>query len=300
MTDFDCAENSFLPEQRQKKAEQAEQSIVKKYRRQIWLPFLDAVKRYRLLSEGDRVAVCISGGKDSMLAAMCMRRLQKYSVFPFHVEYIVMDPGYSPENRRRIIENTELLGLPVHVFNTKIFDVVAGTNRTPCYLCAKMRRGCLYKFAAELGCNKIALGHHFDDVIETILMSMLYGAEVRTMMPKLHSTNHPGMELIRPLYLVREHDIIAWRNYNELRFIRCACRFTENCAREESGVVSKRQEVKELLQLLRRANPNVDKSIFHSVENVNLEAIVGYRDSRGTHSFLDSYGVPGGADDENA
>lgn len=276
------------------KEEQAERSIVKKYRRQIWLPFLNAEKRYRLLSEGDRVAVCISGGKDSTLTAMCMRRLQKYSDFPFHVEYVVMDPGYSPENRRLILENAGLLGLPVHVFDTKIFDIVAGTDRTPCYLCAKMRRGCLYKFAAELGCNKIALGHHFDDVIETILLSMLYGAEVRTMMPKLCSTNHPGMELIRPLYLVRERDVVAWRDYNGLRFLRCACRFTENCAREGSGTVSKRQEVKALLQTLRRTDPNIDKNIFHSVANVNLEAVTGYRDSLGRHSFLDSYGVPGG------
>lgn len=281
------------------KAEQAEQSIVKKYRRQIWLPFLDAVKRYRLLSEGDRVAVCISGGKDSTLTAMCVRRLQKYSDFPFHAEYVVMDPGYSPENRQRILENAELLELPVHVFDTGIYNIVAKTDRTPCYLCAKMRRGYLYKFAQELGCNKIALGHHYDDVIETILMSVLYGAEVRTMMPKLRSTGHPGMELIRPLYHVRESDIIAWRNHNDLQFIKCACRLTENCVLGDSGVGSKRQEVKEMLRKLRRTNPNIDKSIFHSVENVNLEAVVGYRDSDGPHSFLDFYGDPGGENGEH-
>ena len=279
-------------------AEKAEQSIVKKYRRRIWLPFLDAGYRYRLLSEGDRVAGCISGGKDSSLTAMCMRRLQKYSDFPFRVEYVVMDPGYSPENRQRILENAELLELPVHVFDTRIYDIVAKTDRTPCYLCAKMRRGYLYKFAAELGCNKIALGHHYDDVIETILMSVLYGAEVRTMMPKLRSTGHPGMELIRPLYRVRESDVVAWRDYNGLQFIKCACRLTENCALGDSGVISKRQEVKELLRRLRRTNPNIDKSIFHSVENVNLEAVVGYRDARGLHSFLDSYGGSGDAGGE--
>jgi len=217
------------------KYEQVERSIVKKYRRQIWLPFLTAVREYQLIQEGDRVAVCISGGKDSMLMAKCVQHLQKYSDFPFEAEYLVMDPGYNEINRQRVTENAELLHLPVHVFETNIFDVVAKTEQSPCYLCARMRRGHLYQKAQELGCNKIALGHHFDDVIETILMSILYGAEVKTMMPKLHSTSHPGMELIRPMYKVHEADILAWRRYNELQFIQCACRFTENCVLGDNG-----------------------------------------------------------------
>ncbi|MCI1956052.1 MAG: tRNA 2-thiocytidine biosynthesis protein TtcA [Oscillospiraceae bacterium] len=271
------------------KFEQAERSIVKKYRRQIWLPFLSSVKKYRLIREGDRIAVCISGGKDSMLMAKCVQRLQKYSDFPFQAEYLVMDPGYNAVNRQRILDNAELLHIPIRIFNTKIYDIVAKSDRSPCYLCAKMRRGCLYKQARELGCNKIALGHHFDDVIETILMSMLYGAEIRTMMPKLHSAHYPGMELIRPMYLVKEADIIAWRTYNDLRFIQCACRLTENCALGDSGGNSKRQEMKELIRRLRRINSNIDKNIFHSVENVNLEAVIGYRTAGGPHNFLEQY-----------
>jgi tRNA(Ile)-lysidine synthase TilS/MesJ len=271
------------------KFEQAERSIVKKYRRQIWLPFLSSVKKYRLIREGDRIAVCISGGKDSMLMAKCVQRLQKYSDFPFQAEYLVMDPGYNAVNRQRILDNAELLHIPIRIFNTKIYDIVAKSDRSPCYLCAKMRRGCLYKQARELGCNKIALGHHFDDVIETILMSMLYGAEIRTMMPKLHSAHYPGMELIRPMYLVKEADIIAWRTYNDLRFIQCACRLTENCVLGDSGGNSKRQEMKELIRRLRRINSNIDKNIFHSVENVNLEAVIGYRTAGGPHNFLEQY-----------
>lgn len=267
--------------------ERAEQSIVKKYRRQLWLPFLSGVKKYRLIQEGDRVAVCISGGKDSMLMAKCMQHLQKYSDFPFNVEYLVMDPGYNAENRQKIIDNAGTLRLPVKIFDTKIFEIAEKTDRTPCYLCAKMRRGCLYKHARELGCNKIALGHHFDDVIETTLMSMLYGAEIRTMMPKLHSAHYPGMELIRPLYLVREADIIAWGHYNDLQFLRCACRFTENCASGRSG--SKRQEMKQLIARLRNENPNIDKNIFYSVENVNLETVIEYRKGGERHNFLDDY-----------
>lgn len=269
--------------------EQAERSIVKKYRREIWLPFLSAIKEYQLLQEGDRIAVCISGGKDSMLMAKCMQHLQKYSDFPFAVEYVVMDPGYNEVNRQRIVDNAETLGLPVRIFETKIFDIVAKTDRSPCYLCAKMRRGYLYRQAQELGCNKIALGHHFDDVIETTLMSMLYGGEIKTMMPKLHSTSHPGMQLIRPLYKVRESDIIAWRRYNGLEFIQCACRFTENCVLGDNGGGSKRQEMKELIKKLRRSNPNIDKNIFHSVHNVNLEAVLGTRAGEETHSFLEDY-----------
>lgn len=271
------------------KYEQVERSIVKKYRRQIWLPFLTAVQEYRLIREGDRVAVCISGGKDSMLMAKCVQHLQKYSDFPFEAEYLVMDPGYNEINRQRVTENAELLHLPVHVFKTNIFDVVAKTEQSPCYLCARMRRGHLYQKAQELGCNKIALGHHFDDVIETILMSILYGAEVKTMMPKLHSTSHPGMELIRPMYKVHEADILAWRRYNELQFIQCACRFTENCVLGDNGGGSKRQEMKELIKKLRKINPEIDRNIFHSVGNINLETVLGYRQGEERHSFLDDY-----------
>lgn len=267
--------------------EQAERSIIKKYRRQLWLPFLSAVKKYQLIQQGDRIAVCISGGKDSMLLAKCMQHLQKYSDFPFEVEYLVMDPGYNAENRQKIIDNAAVLRLPIHIFDTRVFEIAEQSGRTPCYLCAKMRRGCLYKHAQELGCNKIALGHHFDDVIETILMSMLYGAEIRTMMPKLHSLHYPGMELIRPLYLVREADIIAWKRYNSLEFLQCACRFTENCASGNSS--SKRQEMKQLIEQLRRENPNIDKNIFHSVENVNLETVITYRKGNIIHDFLDDY-----------
>jgi tRNA 2-thiocytidine biosynthesis protein TtcA len=271
------------------KYEQVERSIVKKYRRQIWLPFLTAVREYRLIQEGDRVAVCISGGKDSMLMAKCVQHLQKYSDFPFEAEYLVMDPGYNEINRRRVAENAELLRLPVHVFETNIFDVVAKTEQSPCYLCARMRRGHLYQKAQEFGCNKIALGHHFDDVIETILMSILYGAEVKTMMPKLHSTSHPGMELVRPMYKVHEADILAWRRYNELQFIQCACRFTENCVLGDNGGGSKRQEMKELIKKLRKINPKIDRNIFHSVGNINLETVLGYRRGEERHSFLDDY-----------
>lgn len=267
--------------------ELAERSIVKKYRRQLWLPFLSAIKKYRLIQEGDCVAVCISGGKDSMLMAKCMQHLQKYSDFPFKVEYLVMDPGYNSENRQRIIDNAASLHLPIRIFDTRVFEIAEQSGRIPCYLCAKMRRGCLYKHAQELGCNKIALGHHFDDVIETILMSMLYGAEIRTMMPKLHSQHYAGMELIRPLYLVRETDVIAWGRYNNLQFLRCACHFTEACVNGQSD--SKRQEMKHLIAQLRKENPNIDKNIFHSVENVNLETIIAYRKGRESKNFLDNY-----------
>ena len=265
----------------------AENSIVRKYRRKLWLPFLSAVKKYQLIQEGDCVAACISGGKDSMMMAKCLQHLQKYSDFPFEVKYLVMDPGYNVVNRQRIVDNAAVLHLPIQIIDTKIFEIVGETDRSPCYLCAKMRRGCLYRHAQELGCNKIALGHHFDDVIETILMSVLYGAEVRTMMPKLHSAHYSGMELIRPLYLVREDDIIAWGKYNGLSFLRCACRFTENCANGMNS--SKRQETKQLIRKLKLENPNVDKNIFHSVENVNLETVVAYRDGGRIHNFLEDY-----------
>lgn len=271
------------------KYEQIEKSILKKYRKEIWIRFIAGIKEYQLIQEGDKIAVCISGGKDSMLMAKCMQRLQKYSEFPFELEYLVMDPGYNTINRQRIVDNAECLNIPIKIFETKIFDIVAAADGSPCYLCAKMRRGCLYKHAQELGCNKIALGHHFDDVIETILMSMLYGAEVKTMMPKLHSTNYSGMELIRPMYMVKEADILAWKRYNDLEFIQCACRFTENCVLGDNGGGSKRQEMKVLIQKFRKTNPNIDMNIFKSVHNVNLETIIGYHDRNAKHSFLDDF-----------
>lgn len=268
----------------------AEESIVKKFRRTIWTKFLAGIRDYELIRAGDRVAVCISGGKDSMLMAKCVQRLQKYSKVPFTAEYIVMDPGYSPRNRQKIEENAALLGLPVRIFETEIFDAVVNIEQNPCYLCARMRRGHLYKAAQEAGCNKIALGHHFDDVIETILMGMLYGSQIQTMMPKLHSSNFPGMELIRPLYLVREDEIIHWQQYNGLEFIQCACRFTENRQVYEDGSSnSKRQEIKLLLRQLRAVSPAIDMNIFRSVENVNLRTLISYHDGDEKHHFLDSY-----------
>lgn len=262
-----------------------ERSIIKKYRKSIWNNFVAAIKDYELIREGDRIAVCISGGKDSMLLAKCMQHLQKYSDFEFGVEYIVMDPGYNPENREKIIENAKILDLPITVFDSPIFNSVQNVGGgTPCYLCARMRRGYLYKQAQDMGCNKIALGHHFDDAIETTLMSMLYGAEIKTMMPKLRSTNFEGMELIRPLYMVRERDIIAWARYNELEFIRCACSVTQKNEANCDG--SKRQEVKELIRKLTAENDKVDMNIFKSIHNVNLATVVGYRDRDGGEVYL--------------
>ena len=225
-----------------------------------------------------------------MLLAKCFQQLHRYSEIPFHLEFLVMDPGYRPANREKILQNASLMEIPIQIFESPIFEVVADIPKSPCYLCARMRRGYLYSHAQMLGCNKIALGHHFDDVVETILMSTLYGAEYRTMMPKLHSTNFPGMELIRPLYLVRERDIIAWRNYNGLSFLQCACRFTEALGREEEPGESKRQEVKELIARLRQDNPQVDVNIFRSVHSVNLDTVIGWRSAaQGEHSFLDDY-----------
>lgn len=267
-----------------------ELSVVGKFRREIWTKFLKGIKEYELIQEGDKIAVCISGGKDSMLMAMCMKRLQRYSKVPFEVVFLVMNPGYNEINYQKILENAELLEIPVQVFETGIFDAVAKVDQHPCYLCARMRRGHLYKTAKELGCNKIALGHHFDDVIETILMGMLYGSQVQTMMPKLHSENYEGMQLIRPMYLVREADIIRWKQYNDLQFIQCACRFTENCTMcDNGGGGSKRQEIKTLLKQLRAVNPAVDKNIFRSVENVNLQTIISYHRGDEYHHFLDDY-----------
>ena len=267
--------------------QEVERALTKDYRKKIWRPFLSALKDYKLVNDGDRIAVCISGGKDSMLLAKCMQELKKHTEKPFELEFLVMDPGYLPENRQKILSNAALLDIPVTVFDANIFNYVAGVEKSPCYLCARMRRGHLYKNAQALGCNKIALGHHFDDVIETILMSMLYGAEMKTMMPKLHSTNYAGMELIRPLYLVREADIIAWRNYNGLSFLQCACRFTE-AASLDAGI-SKRQEMKALIESFRRISPHIELNIFQSAHNVNLDTIIGWRQGEEQHSFLDEY-----------
>ena len=267
-----------------------ELSVVKKFRQTIWSKFLKGIKEYDLIQEGDKIAVCISGGKDSMLMAMCMKRLQRYSKIPFEVVFLVMNPGYNEINYQKIIENAELLQIPIRVFETEIFDAVAKVDQHPCYLCARMRRGYLYKTAKELGCNKIALGHHFDDVIETILMGMLYGSQVQTMMPKIHSENYEGMQLIRPMYMVREEDIIKWKQYNDLQFIQCACRFTENCTMcDNGGGGSKRQEVKTMLKQLRAKSPAIDMNIFRSVENVNLQTIISYHRGEEYHHFLDDF-----------
>ena len=271
-------------------ARQAEESIRKKFRRTIWCKFTKAINEYGLVKEGDRIAVCISGGKDSMLMAKLFQKLKVHNKFPFEVKFLVMDPGYSPQNREIIEENAKRLGIPITIFESDIFDSVYHVDKSPCYLCARMRRGHLYSYARELGCNKIALGHHYDDVIETILMGMLYGAQVQTMMPKLHSTNFAGMELIRPLYLIREDDIKAWRDYNGLHFIQCACKFTDTCTtcnNEENR--SKRVEIKELIRELKKKNPFVEGNIFKSVENVNLDTVVAYKTKGQKHHFLDHY-----------
>ena len=275
---------------KQVKAADVEQSLRKKFRKSIWTRFTKAINTYDLVKPGDKIAVCISGGKDSMLMAKCFQELKLHNKFEFEVKFLVMDPGYSPENRKVIEENAKNLNIPITIFESDIFESVYHVDKSPCYLCARMRRGHLYHFAKELGCNKIALGHHYDDVIETILMGMLYGAQVQTMMPKLHSTNFEGMELIRPMYLVREDDIKAWRDYNGLHFIQCACKFTDTCTtcnNEETR--SKRMEIKELIKTLKQVNPFVEGNIFKSVENVNLDTIVAYKQNGEKHFFLERY-----------
>lgn len=269
--------------------QEIERSIIKKYRKTIWNGFIAAVKEYELIKEGDCVAVCISGGKDSMLLAKCMQQLQRHSDVPFTIKFIVMDPGYAPANRELLEKNSAILGIEPEIFENNIFNVVHDAGGSPCYLCARMRRGALYDKAQSLGCNKIALGHHFDDVIETLLMSMMYASEIKTMLPKLHSTNFEGMELIRPLYKVKERDIVSWANYNDLHFLQCACRFTEESAQHED--LSKRREIKQLIKTLRATNPEVDDNIFRSMHNVNLATIPGWRDRDNgeTHSFLENY-----------
>ena len=266
-----------------------ERSIIKKYRKTIWNPFIAAVQTYELIQPGDRIAVCISGGKDSMILAKCMQQLQRHSAFPFELRFMVMDPGYVQANRQLLEENLKTLGIDAEIFTNNIFDVAYHAGGAPCYLCARMRRGALYDHAKQLGCNKIALGHHLDDAIETMLMSMMYASEIKSMLPKLHSTNFEGMELIRPLYCVKERDIIAWAKYNGLRFLQCACRFTADSAFDES--LSKRKEMKELIRELRKTNPAVDDNLFRSMHNVNLATLPGWRerDNGDTHSFLENH-----------
>ena len=277
-----------------------ERSIIKEYRKTIWRPFVKGLQEYEMIQDGDRVAVCISGGKDSMLLAKCLQQLKRQSDTKFELEFIVMDPGYQPENRKLIEENAALMNIPVRIFDSDIFDIVVDVDQSPCYLCARMRRGYLYSHAKELGCNKIALGHHFDDVIETILMGILYGGQINTMMPKLHSTNFSGMELIRPLYFVKEEDILAWRDSTHLHFLPCACRFTEQIAKERAAAgeavnggdivhTSKRQEMKELIARLRKNSPFIDANIMKSVENINLDACLGYVQKGVRHHFLETY-----------
>lgn len=267
-----------------------ERSIIKKYRKEIWRPFIRGIQDYDMIREGDRIAVCISGGKDSMLMAKLLQELQRHGKFPFELRFLVMDPGYNQVNRQRIEDNAKLLNIPITVFESDIFDVVVDIKENPCYLCARMRRGFLYAHAKELGCNKIALGHHFDDVIETILMGMLYGGQMQTMMPKLHSTNFEGMELIRPMYLVHEEAILDWVRYHDLHFLQCACRFTEHYEVDEHGANnSKRQEMKELIAKFRLISPVIEKNIFRSVENVNLNTIISYQKDGEFRHFLDDY-----------
>lgn len=270
--------------------QEIERSIITKFRKPLWKNFIHGVNQYQLIKEGDKIAVCISGGKDSMLLAKLMQEVKRHGNVPFDLEFLVMDPGYNEINRQTIINNAKLLNIPITMFETQIYDIVAEVGESPCYLCARMRRGYLYKKAQSLGCNKIALGHHFDDVIETILMSMLYAGQVRTMMPKLHSTNHPGMELIRPMYMVKEADILAWKQYNDLQFIQCACRFTENCTLcDNGGGGSKRQEMKALIKKFRQTNDSIDLNIFNSVQDVNLDTVIGYHTKEKEYNFLDDY-----------
>ena len=271
------------------KYKEIEKSIIKKYRKEIWSKFVKGVSDYKLISENDNIMVCISGGKDSFLLAKLVQELQKHGKFKFNARYVVMDPGYNEYNRSFIEDNAKTLNIPIEIFESDIFDVVSNVeSKSPCYLCARMRRGYLYSKAQELGCNKIALGHHFDDFIETTLLSMFYGSEIKTMMPKLHSDNFEGIELIRPMLLIKEEDIISWKKSNELTFINCACRFTEGCSLINDGT-SKRKEMKELIKSMRKINPNVDLNIFKALDNVNMNCIFGWHKDGEKHSFLDEY-----------
>lgn len=267
-----------------------ERSIITTYRKSIWAKFIQGIQEFNMVQDGDKIAVCMSGGKDSMLLAKCFQELKRHRKMNFELVFLVMDPGYNEINRQKIISNAKLLNIPITIFDTNIYDSVAGIDDHPCYVCARMRRGYLYKKAQELGCNKIALGHHFDDVIETVLMGMLYGAQMQTMMPKLHSTSHPGMELIRPLYYVKEEDILTWKKNNDLEFIQCACRLTEHCTIcDNGGGGSKREEVKKLIKNLRKTYENVDINIMRSTYNVNLDTIISYYKGDEKHHFLDEY-----------
>jgi len=268
--------------------QEIERSIIKKFRKDIWSKFVKAITTYELIQDNDKIMVCISGGKDSFLMAKCFQELARHGIKNFQVCYVVMDPGYSKKNRELIIENAKLLNIPIEIFESDIFEVVDNVTDSPCYLCARMRRGYLYSKALELGCNKIALGHHFDDVIETTLLSMLYGSEIKTMMPKLHSENFPDLQLIRPMYLVHESSVIAWKNYNNLTFLNCACRFTEKCS-FEGNTDSKRKEIKELIKKLKEINPNVDNNIFKALDNINLNCVLGVKKNGEYVSFLDNY-----------
>ena len=276
-----------------------ERSIITKYRKVLWNPFIEAVKRYEMIQPGDRIAVCISGGKDSMLLAKLLQQLQKHSDFPFELVFLVMDPGYNELNRQKIESNAALLNIPVTIFESDIFEVADSAGKSPCYLCARMRRGYLYSRAQELGCSKIALGHHFNDVVETTLISMFYGSQLQAMLPKLHSTNFEGMTLIRPLYCVHEDDIIAWARDNSLEFIQCACRLTERSAADTGDVnVSKRKEIKLLLRRLRQGNPNIEKSIFNSIHAVALDTMPGFKTGGVEHSFLERFNAMESTEDE--
>ena len=269
------------------RVQKIEQSMIRKYRKELWAPFLNAITTYELIQPHDRIAVCISGGKDSMCMAKLFQELLRRSDFPFEVVYLVMDPGYNRVNRERIEENAAILEIPIQIFDTEIFRIANHSDRNPCYLCARMRRGHLYNKAKELGCNKIALGHHLNDVIETALMSMMYASKLETLIPKVHSTNFAGMELIRPLYCIKEEAILNWCRYNDLQFIQCACRFTEQS--EQGHISSKRKEVKDLIAALKKDNPEIEGNIFRSLHAVQLNTFPGYKRDGVLHSFLESY-----------
>ena len=269
------------------KYKEIERSIIKKFRKDIWAKFIKAVIDYELIKENDKIMVCISGGKDSFLLAKCIQELQRHGKYPFEAHFVCMNPGYNEVNKQLILENAKTLNIDLEMFDSDIFDIVSNVEKSPCYLCARMRRGCLYNKAQELGCNKIALGHHFDDVIETTLLSLFYGAEIKTMMPKLHSDNFEGIELIRPLYLVKEHSIISWKNYNDLTFLNCACAFTEKASLNDG--FSKRKEMKNLIKNLREKNKDIDYNIFKALDNINLNCVLGYKKDKNYKSFLDYY-----------
>jgi len=290
-TEYISPKAETTEDERNEKQHKAEESIRRKFHKQLFTPFARACKDYKLISDGDRIAVCISGGKDSMLMAKLFQEIQRHRQVSFELTFLVMDPGYNKPNREMIESNAAALGIPITIFESDIFDAVETIEKSPCYLCARMRRGHLYSKAKELGCNKIALGHHYDDVIETILMAMLHGAQIQTMMPKLHSTNFEGMELIRPLYLIRESDICAWRDYNDLHFLQCACHFTETCltVNDDGSSSSKRLETKKLIAELKKTNPFVESNIFKSVGNVNLDTVIAYKKDGVRHHFLDEY-----------